>query len=61
MTPNQASKVAITACIMVFCAMFFFHLGRMTTSTVTLRSGCDLTDGDRSGLKPSWYRTGESR
>ena len=56
MTPRTASKIVLTFALGVFVSLFFFNLGRMTASTVTLRSGCDLTTYDRSGLKPAWYR-----
>lgn len=61
MTPNTASKIVITLAIGVFFSIFFFNLGRLTNSTVTLRSGCDLTDYDRSGVKPAWYQTGDTK
>lgn len=55
MTPHQASKIVLTLAVMGFASMFFFHLGRLTNSTVTLRSGCDLTDEQRADLKPGWF------
>lgn len=40
MTPNFASRLAITACVVVFVSMFFFHLGRMTNSTLEVKETC---------------------
>lgn len=55
MTPHQASKLVLSLAIVIFCALFFFNLGRLTNSTVHLRSACDLPEDDRGDLKASWY------
>jgi len=58
MTIQQKSKLFCIATFSLFACLVAFNYGRMTASTITLRSGCDLTSDDRDGLKPDWYLTG---
>lgn len=45
----------VIATFLILCA---FNYGRLTATSVTLRSSCDLDTADRNGLKPDWYLTG---
>ena len=58
MTLYTKSAIVTAGLIAAFLIMVAYNLGRLTASTVHLRSTCELEQSDRDGLKVGWYSTG---
>jgi len=58
MTLYQKANWFTAATIAVFLILVAFNYGRLTASTIHLRSTCELEQSDRDGLKVGWYLTG---
>ena len=55
MTLYQKANWFTAATIAAFLILVAFNYGRMTASTINLRSSCDITSEQRVGLKPNYY------
>jgi len=55
MTLYQRSAWFTAAVISGFLMLCSFNYGRLTASTISLRSQCDITAEQRAGLKAPYY------
>lgn len=58
MTLYTKSAIVTAGVITFFLLLCAFNYGRLTATTVHLRSSCELDQSDRDGLKVGWYSTG---
>ena len=61
MTIQRKTEIFCVLTFALFLFMVGFHTGRLTNSTVTLRSTCSMDEETREDLKAGWYLSEASK